>query len=159
MPTRFFIHPASEKYGLIVASNGIFVWPIRIYYEDTDVSGVVYHANYLRYFERARTEWLRARGFSQERLMQDLDIAFTVVSLQVNYRQPARLDDELLVHLEVIRAGKASLVFSEKIVSQNNNHTVLADGEFRAACVRASDFRPTPMPQQVLEEIKGVRGS
>ena len=134
-----------------------FTWPIRIYYEDTDVSGVVYHANYLRYFERARTEWLRSLGFSQERLMQELDVAFTIVSVQVNYRLPARLDDELLVHLEVLRAGRASLVFAEKLLTTDGKETVLADGEFRAACIRASYFRPTPMPQTVLEEIKRVR--
>ncbi len=134
-----------------------FVWPVRIYYEDTDVSGVVYHANYLRYFERARTEWLRALGFSQERLMQELDIAFTIVSLNVNYRKPARLDDELLVQLEVVRAGRASLHFAEKLIKKDEPNTVLADGEFRAACISASQFKPAPMPDAVLEEINRVR--
>lgn len=138
-------------------TNRIFVWPIRIYYEDTDVSGVVYHANYLRYFERARTEWLRSLGFSQERLMQELDVAFTIASVKVNFRMPARLDDELLVHLEVIRAGKASLVFSEKLVTKDGE-TILADGEFRTACVQASNFKPVAMPSSVLEEIKSVCG-
>lgn len=133
-----------------------FIWPIRIYYEDTDVSGVVYHANYLRYFERARTEWLRALGFSQEQLMQELDMAFTIVSANVNYRIPARLDDELLVQLEVVRAGRASLVFAEKLVMKNQPEILLADGEFRAACVDATHFRPAPMPSAVLEEIKRV---
>ncbi len=133
-----------------------FNWPIRIYYEDTDVSGVVYHANYLRYFERARTEWLRALGYSQERLMNDLDIAFTIASVHVNYRLPAKLDDELLVQLEVVRAGRASLVFAERLVPAGDPNTVLADGEFRAACIRASDFRPVAIPGDVLEEIKSV---
>ncbi len=133
-----------------------FFWPIRIYYEDTDVSGVVYHANYLRYFERARTEWLRHKGFSQENLMQELQVAFTIVSLNVNYRLPARLDDELLVQLEVVRAGRASLVFAEKLVMENDQSIIVADGEFRAACVNSCTFKPTPMPETVLEEIKRV---
>lgn len=133
-----------------------FNWQIRIYYEDTDVSGVVYHANYLKYFERARTEWLRSLGFSQEHLMQKLDVAFTIVSLNINYRQPARLDDELRVELEVVRAGRASLIFEEKLVTNDDEQKLLANGKFRVACVKASDFKPTPMPDAVLEEIQSV---
>lgn len=133
-----------------------FSWPVRIYYEDTDVSGVVYHANYLRYFERARTEWLRALGFSQQRLMEELDTAFTLASMSVKYLVPARLDDELLVQLDVIRAGRASLVFQEQLVSGDHQQTLLAEGEFRVACVCASTFRPAAMPKIILEEIKRV---
>lgn len=136
--------------------NSAFVWPVRIYYEDTDVSGVVYHANYLKYFERARTEWLRALGFSQERMMQELGVAFTIASLKVNYRLPARLDDELLVQLEVVRAGRASLLFAERLVTTDEQPVILADGEFRTACVNAKDFKPAPMPAAVLKEIKSV---
>jgi len=130
-----------------------FSWPARIYYEDTDASGVVYHANYLRYFERCRTEWLRAVGFSQQRLKNELFIAFTIADLSVKYLVPARLDDEIEIGLSVAHVGRASLRFEQNIRRVADAET-LATGEFRAACVDMRAFRPCAVPPAVLKEIQ-----
>ncbi len=131
-----------------------FAWPARIYYDDTDASGVVYHANYLRLFERCRTEWLRAVGFSQERLKNELAVAFTVADLNVKYLLPARLDDELHILLTVAHVGRASLRF-EQSIRRKANQEVLATGRFRVACVDLQGFRPCAVPAEVLKEIQG----
>lgn len=130
-----------------------FHWPARIYYEDTDASGVVYHANYLRYFERCRTEWLRAIGFSQEKLKNELAIAFTIADLSVKYLVPARLDDEIEIRLSVAHVGRASLRFAQSIRRVADDAT-LATGEFRAACVDMRGFKPCAVPPAVLKEIQ-----
>jgi acyl-CoA thioester hydrolase len=89
------------------------VHPLRVYWEDTDASGVVYHANYLKWFERARTEWLRALGYSQDKLMTEVSIAFTVASIEILYRRPARLDDEVEVFTSIAELKNVSLTFSQ----------------------------------------------
>ncbi|GAC1623198.1 MAG: tol-pal system-associated acyl-CoA thioesterase [Nevskia sp.] len=127
-------------------TSGLFVWPLRIYYEDTDVSGVVYHANYLRFFERARTEWLRALGCSQETLRQDANAAFTVSSLEIVFRQPARLDDELEATVEVSELRRASVRFRQTLRDKAQPDRVLSTAEVRVACVDAATFRPRPLP-------------
>ncbi|MGH8530880.1 MAG: tol-pal system-associated acyl-CoA thioesterase [Nevskiales bacterium] len=130
-----------------------FSWPARIYYEDTDASGVVYHANYLRYFERCRTEWLRAVGFSQERLKNELAVAFTIADLHVKYLIPARLDDQIQIQLSIAHVGRASLRF-EQTISRLADDQILATGQFRAACVDMRGFRPCAVPAEVLKEIQ-----
>lgn len=130
-----------------------FAWSVRVYYEDTDVSGVVYHANYLRFFERARTEWLRHLGFDQQRLMDEQRVAFTLASLQIDFRQPARLDDELEVTVEVIRGGRASMQLAQEMRLKAQPEALLCQLQCRVGCVDADNFRPTPMPQAVNEEI------
>lgn len=127
-------------------SSRLFVWPLRIYYEDTDVSGVVYHANYLRFFERARTEWLRALGCSQERLRHDAQAAFTITGLEVAFRQPARLDDELEATVAVIELRRASLRFAQTLRDKARPERVLATALVRVACVDALSFRPRALP-------------
>ncbi len=92
-----------------------FVWPVRVYYEDTDSGGVVYYANYLKFMERARTEWLRGRGFEQDALLHEQRLMFAVRSLTVDYHRPARFNDLLLVRSAVVQAGGASLVFEQII--------------------------------------------
>jgi acyl-CoA thioester hydrolase len=114
-----------------------------VYYEDTDVSGVVYHANYLKWFERARTEWMRARGYGQENLRTELGIAFTVASIELDYLRPARLDDALEVWTEVGGHRRASLEFVQTV--QRGAET-LARARVRVACVDALRFRPCAMP-------------
>ena len=121
-----------------------FIWPLRVYYEDTDVSGVVYHANYLRWFERARTEWLRARGLGQEQLRVQHGIAFTVAGLQIDYLRPARLDDELEVVTVVEQARRASLVFAQSL--RRPAGELLARTSVRVGCVDAANFRPRGLP-------------
>ncbi len=132
-----------------------FSWPARIYYEDTDASGVVYHANYLRYFERCRTEWLRAVGFSQERLKNELSVAFTIADLNVKYLVPARLDDEIEIRLSLAHVGRASLRF-EQSIRRRADEEILATGQFRAACVDMRAFKPCAVPPAVLKEIQSA---
>ena len=120
-----------------------FSWRTRVYWEDTDGGGVVYYANYLRFMERARTEWLRARGHSQAEIAEKLGFVFTVVEVQVNYRKPARLDDELTVTCEPVPEGRASISFRQQV---RRGDTTLAEGSVRVACVDARTFRPRPLP-------------
>lgn len=127
-------------------TSGLFVWPLRIYYEDTDVSGVVYHANYLRYFERARTEWLRALGCSQESLRVEDGVAFTVSELQIAFRQPARLDDALEATVEVSELRRASLRFTQRLRDAARPDRLLATADVRVACVDATSFKPRALP-------------
>ncbi len=122
---------------------GEFRWPIRVYYEDTDAGGVVYHTGYIRYFERARTEWLRSLGYSQQRLVQEENVLFTVVDLAIHYRRPARLDD-LLDIVTRAEAGGASVLFSQAALGPAGE--VLAEGQVRVACVDAKTFRPRRLP-------------
>lgn len=127
-------------------TSGLFVWPIRIYYEDTDVSGVVYHANYLRFFERARSEWLRAVGYSQERLRLEAGIAFTVSGMEIAFKHPARLDDELEATVAVSELRRASLRFTQTLRNKARPESLLATVQVRIACVDAASFRPHALP-------------
>lgn len=128
-----------------------FHWPVRVYYEDTDAGGVVYHTGYIRYFERARTEWLRALGFSQAQLAQEAGVLFSVVELAIRYRRPARLDDLLQVVTTATADGGATVRFAQSVVSADGEE--LATGEVRVACVDASNFRPRRLPAALRERI------
>ena len=123
-----------------------FIWPVRVYWEDTDASGVVYHANYLRWFERARTEWLRALGHDQESMRGVLGIAFTVASLEIRYLRPARLDDALEVVVTVGQMRRASLEFVQTL-RKAAAPTVLSEARVRVGCVDVESFRPRPLPE------------
>lgn len=129
-----------------------FEWPVRVYYEDTDASGVVYHANYLRYFERARTEWLRALGYDQARLAAELGVVFTVVSATLAFRRPARLDDMLTADVVISEVRRASLGF-EQTLRREREH--VASGQFRVACVDAQGFRPRAVPSVIVADAQG----
>ena len=118
-------------------------WPVRVYYEDTDAGGVVYHASYLRYLERARTEWLRALGYSQARLKQEESLLFTVVGMTLDFLKPARLDDQLQVRSQVRLAGGASVEFAQEIL--RDSERILA-ATVRVACLDAATFRPRRLP-------------
>jgi acyl-CoA thioester hydrolase len=124
-----------------------FTWRTRVYWEDTDGGGVVYYANYLKFMERARTEWLRTLGHSQMELAGTHGFVFAVVEVKVNYRRPARLDDELLVSCVPVPEGRASIRFRQTVTRVDT--AVLADGEVRVACVDAKTFRPRPLPDFV----------
>ena len=121
------------------------VWPVRVYYEDTDAAGVVYHANYLRFAERARTEMLRAHGVDQGRLRAERGLAFAVRDCAIDYRAPARLDDALEVRTRAPRVGAASVRLEQTI---RRGAAVLARLELRIACVDA-DGRPARLPAAV----------
>ena len=126
----------------------VFSWPARVYWEDTDGGGIVYYANYLRYLERARTEWLRSLGFSQQQLARDPGIVFAVVSLNIDYRRPAKLDDELLVTCEPSVEGAVTIRFAQRIHRKDagDSKTLLVEADVRVACVDASTLRPRRLP-------------
>jgi acyl-CoA thioester hydrolase len=128
-----------------------FTWPIRVYYEDTDAGGVVFHSNYLNFFERARTEMLRALGHEQDALKTDYGIVFVVRSLEVDYLKPARFNDMLLASARIIEAKKASLVFEQEIT---RGDTVLCRGIFRIACLDANAMTPKAIPQHLFTTIE-----
>lgn len=128
-----------------------FRWPVRVYYEDTDAGGVVYHTGYIRYFERARTEWLRALGYSQRQLAEEVGVLFSVVDLTIHYARPARLDDELEVFTSAAVAGGASMTFDQSVRAQDGR--VLAEGRVRVACIDARTFRPRRLPDQIAARI------
>ncbi|MFM7533718.1 MAG: tol-pal system-associated acyl-CoA thioesterase [Rubrivivax sp.] len=130
------------------ASTLNFRWPVRVYWEDTDGGGIVFFANYLRFFERARTEWLRARGIGQQQLREATGAIFVVLDTQVSYRLPARLDDMLEITAEPERAGGASLVFTQRAW---RGAELLAEGSVRVACVDAATLRPRRLPASVVQ--------
>ena len=123
---------------------------MRVYWEDTDAGGVVFYANYLKFFERARTEWLRSLGFSQQRLKEDEGVMFVVSHTAVNYLRPARLDDELEVTVSLQFAGRASMAIAQQAWC---NGILLAEGQIRIGCVDARTFRPQRIPSPILERI------
>lgn len=134
-----------------------FVWPVRVYYEDTDSGGVVYYANYLKFMERARTEWLRGRGFEQDALLHEQRLMFAVRSLTVDYHRPARFNDLLLVRSAVVQAGGASLVF-EQIIQREHAVSALCSARVKVACIDAETFRARRIPRQLMGEIGGIAG-
>lgn len=136
--------------------NPVFSWPLRVYYEDTDLSGVVYHANYLKFFERARTEWLRALGCSQERLRGEVQVVFTVSQINVAFRSPARLDDELEATVAVTELKRASLVLSQTLRLREQPDRLLASAEVRVVSVDAASFRPTALPPLFRDRARFV---
>lgn len=133
------------------AGASAFWHDVRVYYEDSDASGVVYHANYFRYCERARTEWLRARGLGNRALAEQFGVAFTLVDTHMRFRAPARLDDVLRVSAQVIERGRARLLFSQDIFCADR---LLIKAKFTIACVTMRDFKPCRLPVELLKELE-----
>ncbi|WP_345812962.1 tol-pal system-associated acyl-CoA thioesterase [Paraburkholderia sp. PREW-6R] len=132
------------------AENG-YMWPIRVYYEDTDAGGIVFYANYLKFFERARTEWLRACGVDQHRLAEESGAIFIVRSTAVDYRAPARLDDVINVVSRIERVGRASVDFAQEAWRSG---MLLAKGSIRVGCVDRIALRPAAIPPPVLAALR-----
>ncbi|NDK38115.1 tol-pal system-associated acyl-CoA thioesterase [Pseudoxanthomonas gei] len=130
-----------------------FSWPTRVYWEDTDAGGVVYHAQYVAFLERARSEWLRHRGHGQERLRGEHDLVFAVRAMQLDFLAPARLDDLLDVIVEIRACKRASVLFAQSILRGGR---VLLTAEVRVAVLSASSFRPKPAPDALYEEFKAL---
>ena len=128
-----------------------FTIPVRVYFEDTDAGGVVYHANYLKFLERARTDWLREHGISQSQLKAGRGLLFAIVECNVRFRAPARLDDELAVSCVLEARRSASFAFSQEIRRAADGE-LLADARVRAACLDAETFRPVPLPDDLIPE-------
>lgn len=131
-----------------------FSWKVRVYYEDTDAGGVVFYANYLKFFERARTEWLRHAGVGQQALTQSDGVMFVVKSTSVNYIAPARLDDELKLTVMVERFGRASVEFNQQAWRRDETgDTLLAEGRIKVACVACASFKPCAIPSSVRDQL------
>ncbi len=129
----------------------VFIWPIRVYYEDTDASGIVYHANYLKFFERARTEMLRAKGFEQDSLKTNESIIFAIRSITIDYLNIIRFNELIEVNSKIIRIRKASLIFEQAI---NRDDTLLSKATITVACLDVNTMRPKAIPQTLLVEFQ-----
>lgn len=129
------------------------LWPMRVYYEDTDSGGVVYYANYLKFMERARTEWLRGLGFEQDRLATEDGVIFAVRSVAVEYLRPARFNDQLLVSARPVSLRGASLTFAQAV---RRDGEVLCEGTVRVVCLDVQVFSPRRMPARVAQAIARV---
>lgn len=130
-----------------------FKWPVRVYYEDTDAGGVVYHSQYLNYCERARTEWLRALGIVQTQLLREEGLIFVVHSLQAEYQKPAKFDDALLVESSLVAVNAASLSFEQVILREKQP---IFKASVKVACVNANKQCPAKIPKSLSTVIKPV---
>ena len=129
---------------------GPFILPLRVYYEDTDTAGIVYYANYLRYLDRGRTEWLRALGVEQLRLAEETGIVFAVRSLNIEYLKPARLDDRLAVLTELTLAGRAQVMLKQWI---ERGGETLVEATVRVACLDAKKMKPAALPADIRRKM------
>jgi len=129
----------------------VFEWPVRVYYEDTDAGGVVYYANYLKFMERARTEWLRRLGFGQDVLMRESGIVFAVRQVSIDYLLPARLDDALTVEAAIDVVSKVSLTFRQRILRAPE--AVLSEAAVKVVCLDSETFRPRAIPSDIREKL------
>lgn len=137
-----------------------FGFPVRVYWEDTDAGGIVFYANYLKFFERARTEWLRSLGLEQQKLREQTGGMFVVTQAQLQYQRPARLDDELLVTATLLESGRASLTIghqallkSEHANLDTTSPTLLCEGAVRIGWVDGATMRPCRIPNFLLEQL------
>jgi acyl-CoA thioester hydrolase len=143
-----------------------FTFPVRIYYEDTDAGGVVYYANYLKFFERCRTEWLRANGFWQARLLRDAGIVFVVRGVKIDYLKPARLDDLVTVSLDVERIARSQIFFRQEVLrhdlqNEDDPGEVLASGVVQVVCVRigadSGQMKVTSIPADMRAQLEAIQ--
>ena len=132
----------------------VFTWTVRVYYEDTDAGGIVYYANYLKFFERARTEWLRALGIGQQAMAAELGAVFVVKHASVDYHAPARLDDELKLTLDIEKIGRASVQFIQQAW---HGGRLLASAAVKVGCVDAAGRRPRALPEAAAARMQAAR--
>jgi acyl-CoA thioester hydrolase len=132
------------------APRPLYSHPVRIYWEDTDAGGIVYYANYLKFFERARTEWLRSLGLGQQGLRDEQGLIFVVTESSVRYLKPARLDDELQITVALESAARASLSLAQ---TARRGPTLLADSRISLACVDGARLRPQRLPPLLLDSL------
>jgi acyl-CoA thioester hydrolase len=141
--------PASTR-----RDEGEFSWPLRVYWEDTDAGGIVFYANYLKFFERARTEWLRSLGIGQQALRETAGGLFVVSETSLKYHRPARLDDELLVTACLMESGRASMTIRQRVLKTGPASELLCEGTIRIGWVNAASMKPERIPTTVLEVLK-----
>ncbi len=128
-----------------------FVLQVRVYYEDTDAGGVVYHSNYLNFMERARTEWLRHAGFEQNTLIEEKEILFAVRKINIDYNKPALFNDLLNIKTHIIEQRKASFIFEQVIFNQEDE--TICKAEIKIACLDSKTMKPKPIPETILSEL------
>ena len=133
--------------------GSIFTWQVRVYYEDTDAGGIVFYANYLKFFERARTEWLRATGVNQQALATDEGAIFVVKRAAIDYQAPAKLDDVLDLTLVIERLGPASVLFSQQALCKG---ALLASAQVKVGCVDADTLRPRSLPADTAAKMRAA---
>jgi len=131
-----------------------FVWHTRVYYEDTDAGGVVYYANYLKFMERARTEWLRALGIDQDTLIKELNVLFAVRSVSIEYKKPAIFNDALTVTVVPQALKPASISFKQDINQQGDATNLVITSEVNVVCLNSKDFSPNPIPKNLYKIIQ-----
>lgn len=129
-----------------------FVWKVRVYWEDTDAGGVVYHARYLNFFERARTEWLRSKGVNQEKLAREENALFAIRHMDIDFEQAARLDDELDITVSNVRTSGVRMTFDQDMTRCADGQTV-ATARLTAVCLKADSFKPTRMPAWIRAKL------
>jgi acyl-CoA thioester hydrolase len=146
MPLKHHSSPVTHH------SSPVFSWPVRVYYEDTDHSGAVYYANYLKFLERARTEWLRALGFELTDLATRYQIAFVVRSLSIEYAKPAAFNDELAVTVEPDAVKGGQIVLAQRVLRDGAE---LATARVRLACINTASFKPARIPSSLADSLVG----
>ncbi len=137
--------------NLCEQAAGSFQWPVRVYYEDADAGGVVYHSNYLNFMERARTEWLRSLGFEQTELKAETGVIFVVRALKLEYRKPAYFNDALNVITKLVKTGRSMLEFEQTIM---RGHELLTEATVALVCVDIKQFKPINIPTEIRHAIK-----
>jgi len=131
----------------------LFTWPVRVYIEDTDAGGIVFYANYLKYFERARTEFFRARGIELRQCFSE-NINYVVHSLSIQYKKSAFLDDQLLISAQPVKIAKTYLIFAQQVINKNGD--VLVEAEVKIACLKLDSAKPRPLPDDFIASLSAV---
>ena len=129
----------------------VFSWPVRVYFQDTDAGGVTYHASYVNFMERARTEWLRSFGYSNAGLMQKLGVMFVVRSIKLDYLKPAQLDDLVTVTARIKEMGRSRVTLLQEV---RRGDELLTEGEVHLVCVTVDTFKPTAVPDMLRDQWK-----
>jgi acyl-CoA thioester hydrolase len=150
--------PGGSEPHAVGSVGAIFHWPVRVYWEDTDAGGIVFYANYLKFFERSRTEWLRSLGIGQQSLKDSTGCMFVVTDTTLRYHRPARLDDELLVTASMIEMGRASLILKQQALlkSEHTEHrpaTLLCEATIRIGWVHGASLQPRRIPVSILDSL------
>jgi acyl-CoA thioester hydrolase len=145
----------SQNVDKIANVSAPFYWTLRVYYEDTDAGGIVFYANYLKFFERARTEWLRAGGISQQVMTEKHGMMFVVKSTAVDYHSPAKLDDVIELSVITEKLGRASVQFTQQAWRiEGDQRILLATGHIKVGCVDQVSLRPGPIPAEVIRSLQ-----
>ena len=153
-PSATMLHMTATA---LPSTENVFTWPVRIYWEDTDAGGIVFYANYLKFFERARTEWLRAKGVEQRQLQQDLGCIFVVSDVQLKYLRSARLDDQLMVTAHLSELGRSSFTIQQeaRLIGKDVAPVVLCTGSVRVGWINGQTSKPARIPPALQQALQG----